>query len=176
MKRIILITSIAILSIGSTVSAEPRPIHRTIYVADLVPAARGRQMRVVAPPTTTIPTPTVGPARYQHPVEDVDRWYESAIAAGWSEADWPRLACIIHRESRGEATAHNPRYPDDSYGLIQLNMRAHRKWVGPLVGGDFDRLFNGYTNLKTGRTLFDMAVGYYDNGWQPWNASKGSCR
>jgi hypothetical protein len=143
---------------------------------DLATAERGRQVQVVAPPTTVpTPTTTIEPARYHHPVEDVDRWYESAIAAGWSEADWPRLACVIHRESRGNPAAHNPRYPDDSYGLIQLNMRAHRKWVGPLVGGDFNRLFNGYTNLSIGRTLFDKAVGYYGNGWRPWFASNGSC-
>ena len=136
--------------------------------ADLAPAERMRPMQVA-------PATTVEPARYHHPSSDVDRWYESAIAAGWSEADWPRLACVIHRESRGNPAAHNPRYPDDSYGLIQLNMRAHRDWVGPLVGGDFTRLFNGFVNLKTGRTLYDMAVGYYGNGWRPWFASDGSC-
>lgn len=138
-------------------------------------AERGVQVQVDAPPPRVTTTTTVEPARYHHPVEDVDRWYESAISAGWPDSAWPRLACIIHRESRGDPSAHNPRYPDDSYGLIQLNMRAHRNWVGPLVGGDFNRLFNGYTNLSLGRTLFDKAVGYYGNGWRPWFASNGSC-
>lgn len=135
---------------------------------DLQVAERGEQVQVVAPPPPPVD-------RYHHHDANVDRWYESAIAAGWSESDWPRLACVIHRESRGDPAAHNPRHPDDSYGLIQLNMRAHRKWVGPLVGGDFTLLLNGYTNLTTGRTLFDMAVGYYGNGWRPWFASNGSC-
>ena len=167
MKRIALTASALVLAVASTAAAEPRPIHEGIHTARLAPAARGRQTRIIPP--------TVIPARYRHPVENVDRWHDTAIAAGWPEQDWPRLACIIHRESRGDRFAHNPRYPDDSYGLIQLNMRAHRKWVGPLVGWDFTRLFDGYTVLLHGRTLFGMAVGYYNDGWRPWISSNGSC-
>jgi len=141
---------------------------------DLAPAERGVQVQVSPPPAPS-PNPPSPPPRYHHSSPDVDRWHDEAIRAGWPEDEWPRLACIIHRESRGDPYAHNPRYPDDSYGLIQLNMRAHRKWVGPLVGWDFTHLFDGYTNLLHGRTLFDMAVGYHDDGWRPWIASNGSC-
>ena len=170
MKRIALIVAVTIATVTSTAAAEPRPIHRSIPrgvseipVGGLQRAGRGQQVRVIPPD------------RYRHPTPAVDRWYREALQAGWPEKDWPRLACIIHRESRGDRFAHNPRYPDDSYGLIQLNMRAHRKWVGPAVGWDFTRLFDGYTNLATGRTLFDMAVGYYGDGWRPWISNSGSC-
>lgn len=165
MKRAAAIALAGAFSFGSVASAEPRPIHRTIYVADLAPAVRGQQRQPAPPPDD----------RYRHPTPAVDRWYRAALQAGWAESDWPRLSCIIHRESRGQSGAYNPRYPDDSYGLIQLNMRAHRKWVGPLVDWDFNRLFDGYTNLLHGRALYDLAVGYYGNGWRPWFASNGSC-
>ncbi|NDD85617.1 hypothetical protein EBZ38_15250 [bacterium] len=82
---------------------------------------------------------------------------QTALDAGWSEADWPRLDAIIWRESRCSATAHNRRGKDDSYGLVQLNMRAHRSWVRPLVDGDFDRLLDPATNLAVARQLFDRA-------------------
>lgn len=166
--RAAVIVAAGAVSFGSLAMAEPRPIHRTIYTDTLEPAVRFQQFQV-APPTTVVPD------RYHHHSADVDRWYEVAIAAGWPAEDWPRLACIIHRESRGQPDAHNTRHPDNSYGLIQLNMRAHRRWVGPLVGGDFTQLFDGFVNLKTGRTLYEMAVGYYGNGWRPWFASDGSC-
>ena len=165
MKRIATIVLVGAFSFGSVAMAEPRPIHRTIYTGRLAPAVRMQQRQAIPPPED----------RYRHPDSNIDRWYRDAVRAGWPTEDWERLACIIYRESRGQPDAHNPRYPDDSYGLIQLNMRAHRKWVGPLVEGDFTRLFDGYTNLLHGRALYDLAVGYYGNGWRPWVATDGSC-
>lgn len=93
---------------------------------------------------------------------------EAALAAGWSEQDWPRLDQIIWRESRCVPTVHNGRGRDDSYGLMQLNMRAHRAWVRPLVDGDFARLFDPATNLTVARHLFERAEDAYGCGWQPW--------
>lgn len=96
------------------------------------------------------------------------QWYGHARAAGWLATDWPRLDRIIYRESRCNPKAHNPRYPDDSYGLMQLNMRAHRSWVGPMVGWDFTRLFDPTANLKVARVLYNKAASAYGCGWQPW--------
>ena len=97
---------------------------------------------------------------------------QTALDAGWSEADWPRLDAIIWRESRCTPTAHNGRGRDDSYGLMQLNMRAHRSWVRPLVDGDFDRLFDPATNLAVARQLFDRAEQQMGCGWQPWTTKR----
>ena len=95
--------------------------------------------------------------------------YGAALAAGWSASDWARLDYIIYRESRCVPTAHNPRPPDDSYGLMQLNMRAHRSWVGPLVNWNFSRLFEPVVNFRMARVLFNKARSAYGCGWQPWN-------
>ena len=135
---------------------------------DLQVAERGQHVQVVAPPPPPVD-------RYHHPEAVVDQWHDVAIEAGWPEDDWPRLACVIWRESRGYPFAHNPRPPDDSYGLIQLNMRAHWPWVRLLVDGYASELFDPYTNLMIGRTLFDKAVQAYGDGWQPWIATNGSC-
>ena len=95
-----------------------------------------------------------------------------ALDAGWSEADWPRLDAIIWRESRCTPTVHTVANRDDSYGLVQLNMKAHRRWVGPLVGGDFTQLLDPATNLAVARQLFNMAQTTYGCGWQPWQTRK----
>lgn len=112
------------------------------------------------------PTPTT-PSTDRCP-----QYRQTALDAGWSEADWERLDQIIWRESRCTPTAHNGRGRDDSYGLVQLNMRAHRGWVRPLVDGDFDRLFDPATNLTVARHLFDRAADAYGCGWQPWTTRK----
>ena len=165
MIRAAVIAAACSFSFVSVAAAEPRPIHETIYTGRLAPAVRGVQQQT-SPPVSD---------RYRHPDSDVDRWYGDALRAGWPAEDWERLACIIYRESRGQPDAHNPRYPDDSYGLVQLNMRAHRNWVGPLVEWDFTRLFDGYTNLLHGRALYDLAVSYWGTGWSPWVATDGTC-
>lgn len=42
--------------------------------------------------------------------------------AGFPEDVVPRMIAIARAESGGRPDAHNPRYPDDSYGLWQINM------------------------------------------------------
>lgn len=102
---------------------------------------------------------------------------QAALDAGWSEADWPRLSQIIWRESRCQPQVHNRRGRDDSYGLMQINLRAHRNWVRPLVDGDFTRLFDPATNLVVARVLYEKAVDAYGCGWQPWTTrrTRGWC-
>jgi len=92
----------------------------------------------------------------------------AALEAGWSEADWPRLDAIAWRESRCKPDAFNGRGRDRSYGLLQLNMRAHAAWVDPLVDGDFDRLFDPQTNFTVALALHRKAEAMFGCGWQPW--------
>lgn len=100
--------------------------------------------------------------------------YTASLAAGWTVGDWSKLDYIMYRESRCIPTAYNGRGMDDSYGLLQNNMKAHRSWVGPLVGWDFSRLFDPVTNLRIGRTLYHKARAAYGCGWQPWRATNSA--
>jgi hypothetical protein len=146
-----------------------------VETEDLQPATRGTM--VAAETTTTTTTTTTVPLRWHHTEPNVDRWYNAAIAAGWTEEQWPRLACIIYRESRGEPDALNIGPVDNSYGLIQANMLAHRKLALDTFGSNYRTiLHDGPSNLYFGRILFDLAVGYYGDGWRPWIANDGSCR
>ena len=130
-----------------------------------------RPMRALAALTLLLghcatPTPT------STTTDRCPQYRQVALDAGWSETDWPRLDAIIWRESRCTPSVHTVAKRDDSYGLMQLNMRAHRSWVRPLVGGDFARLFDPATNLAVARQLFGMAQTTYGCGWQPWQTRK----
>lgn len=107
--------------------------------------------------TQSTTPPSLPPGQWRCP-----QHYAAAIAAGWTDAEWPRLDAIIWRESRCDPTAHALDHDDDSYGLTQLNMRAHRGWVGPLVDWDWARLLDPAVNLRVARMLWERA------GWSPW--------
>lgn len=96
------------------------------------------------------------------------QWYDEAMSAGWTHTDWSKLDRVIWRESRCDNTVYNGRGRDNSYGLMQLNMLAHRGWVGPLVGWDFNRLYDPVTNFTIARELYNKARSAYGCGWQPW--------
>lgn len=115
--------------------------------------------------TTPAPTPPVWVS--SHP--EVERWHQTALDAGWAEGEWRWLACVIWRESRGDPSVFNGRGRDQSYGLLQLNMRAHAGWVGPLVEGDYSRLFDPAINLTVGRSLYEQA------GPGPWRTRRKTC-
>lgn len=116
-----------------------------------------------APDPAASPTSATAPAGSR-----CGEHYAAALQAGWPASDWKRLDHIMWRESRCQPGVHNGKGRDDSYGLIQLNMKAHRSWVGPLVDWDFTRLYDPVTNLEVGRQIYDKAVGYWDCGWRPW--------
>ena len=107
----------------------------------------GRISRPVAPAGSSCP---------QH--------YGAALAAGWRPNEWANLDRIMYRESRCDPMAHNNNHAtrDDSRGLVQINLLAHRSWVGPMIGWDFSRLHDPVTNLRVARTL------YLKCGWGPW--------
>lgn len=98
--------------------------------------------------------------------------YNSAIAAGWSHDQWDKLDYIIWRESRCFSNVHNTKGRDDSYGIMQINLKAHRSWVRPLVNGDFNSLFDPETNLRIAKVLYTKAQEYYGCGFQPWKTTK----
>ena len=112
------------------------------------------------PPVTAEPaTP-----RYRHPNPLVERWHAAAVEAGWQEAEWQRLSCIIHRESGGNAAAKHR--SSSASGLLQIMWTSHSRWIG----GSVSQLFDGPTNLRLGRQLFLRS-----GGWSPWRSTTAGC-
>jgi len=122
--------------------------------------------REVMPDGSVTPVP-VAPAGSKCP-----QHYAASLVAGWAVTDWPKLDHVMYRESRCNPGVYNGKGRDNSYGLMQLNMLAHRGWVRPLVDGNFDRLYDPVTNLRIGRTLYFKAQQAYGCGWQPWKTTK----
>ncbi|MGE0342523.1 MAG: hypothetical protein AB7O86_05605 [Porticoccaceae bacterium] len=123
---------------------------------------------------------------YQHPNPNVEQWHAAAIHAGWSEAEWPVVSCImehpVHKnvaESRGDPNAYNGRGVDRSYGLMQLNTKAAsmRNWYYAAGLNMVQDLWDGVTNLIFAKKLADYNAsaswaGF--NKWWPWKG--GSIR
>jgi hypothetical protein len=170
--RMLLNYSIALLLGGctTTVAADSvsaptvaAPTTSTVVTTTTLPPETTTTTTV--PPTTTT-LPPQAPAGSRCP-----QHYGAALAAGWTPNEWATLDRIMWRESRCTPTAYNGnrRTRDDSYGLIQINMRAHKSWVGPLVEWDFNRLFDPQSNLFVARVLYERC------GFGPW-IKPYSCR
>lgn len=102
-------------------------------------------------------------------------WYETAIAAGWPAADWPRLSRIMFRESRCTVTAWNGRVPAEQWqpnagmgcpdaGLVQINCVHHdgftqMGWQWPTDA------FNPERNLAYAALLWDNGNGCKHWAW-----------
>jgi hypothetical protein len=108
--------------------------------------------------------PAVAPGSYRHSNANVERWHAHALAAGWTEDQWKRLSCIMYRESKGLPAAKNPR--TSATGLLQIMWSVHARWIG----GKYEQLLDGPTNLKIGKALYDRA-----GGWRPWASTVGGC-
>ena len=111
---------------------------------------------------------TIAPTAPATAHNPADRWRSTALAAGWPASQWPTLRCIIHRESRGDPRAYNPRDPaGGSRGLMQLN-GVHTGWLkrAGIIRYASD-LYGPRTNLRAARALYRL------RGWQPWG---GGCR
>ena len=85
---------------------------------------------------------------------DAKQIVQVARAAGIPEKDVPLMTAIALAESGGKSGAHNTKYPDNSYGLWQINMldepgymlgEERRKRFGLKSN---DELFNPITNAK----------------------------
>lgn len=88
---------------------------------------------------------------------EIEQWHDLALSVGWTEAEWPKLSCIMWRESRGIAAAKN-RHSSAS-GLLQI-LASHFHGVD---------LFDPATNLATGRAMFNL------RHWGPWASTVNGC-
>lgn len=87
-----------------------------------------------------------------------------ARRSGFSDAEIPIAVAIAMAESGGNPNNHNPRPPDDSYGLWQINMLGD---MGPKRRKQFGitsnkELFDPYVN---GRAAYKV---YKSQGWGAW--------
>lgn len=173
--RMLLNYSIALLLGGCTttvvadsMSEDVQAPATTVVTTTTVPetTTTSTTTTTVAPTTTTTTLPPQAPAGSRCP-----QHYATALSAGWAPAEWAKLDRIMYRESRCQPTAYNGNRNtrDDSYGLVQLNMLAHKNWVGPILEWDFNRLFDPQTNLYVARVLYSKC------GFGPWIKPYG-CR
>jgi hypothetical protein len=143
--------------VGPTTAAALGLSSSTVSPAPAAPAP--------AAPVPAAPPPVEpAPGAFRHPSAAVERWHGAALAAGWAEADWQRLSCIIHRESKGDPAAKNR--SSSATGLLQIMWDVHSRWIG----GSSAQLLDGPTNLRLGRQLFQRA-----GGWGPWKSTVGGC-
>ena len=91
----------------------------------------------------------------------VEKIRDLAVQAGFSPKDAGTMAAICKSESGGFTGAHNSTYPDDSYGLCQINMLDE---PGYMLGkerrekfgiGSNEALKDPLTNLKAAKQVFD---------------------
>ncbi len=83
-----------------------------------------------------------------------------------ASSDVVTAVAVAWAESGGETTAHNDKYPDDSYGLWQINMlgkmgEARRKQLGLSSNQE---LFDPATNARAAHQVWTDAGGK----WTPW--------
>ena len=79
---------------------------------------------------------------------NVDRLTQLAKQAGIPEKEIPTMVAIAMAESGGDSGAHNTTYPDNSYGLWQINMLDE---PGYMLGAERRKQFG----LKSNEELFD---------------------
>ena len=85
-----------------------------------------------------------------------------ALQAGFDAEIAPTIAAISLAESGGNPNAHNPTYPDNSYGLMQINMLDE---PGYLLGAERrarygldsnEQLKDPLTNMKAAKDIYDQ--------------------
>ena len=116
---------------------------------------------------TRVPDVGRSPGHYTHAVT---RWRPTALAAGWPAAAWPRLRCIIARESGGNPRAWNRGDPrGGSRGLVQIN-GVHNGWLirARIIRTPSD-LFHPYRNLAAARVVYRL------QGWRAWASTTRGC-
>lgn len=153
MLKHILATMTGLLFFGGAVSTAKAPPPQPVKAMQAV----DYQIR------ETILEPPI-PADALHP-----EWWALAREVGWDEDQMMILDYVIHRESRGQTSAFNPKDPNGgSRCLIQIN-GSWTRWLrdkGVLTKAD--DLFNPRTCLTAGLTIYQYGIDRYGYGWSPW--------
>ena len=170
--------AVAVLFGGSSVAAEPRPIHEGINVpagCDLVPAVRGTQVQVGAPPGVwvgTIPSYYGGGTGCTQSLANLVA--QAMWGVGANDQQVYRMLNIVSRESGCDSSAHNGNAStgDDSFGLCQLNARAGFFRSGGILAG-YDRWSFASDPALNARAC---AALYARCGFGPWTKPTYGCR
>ena len=156
MLKHILATMTGLLFFGGAVSTAKAPPPQPIKAIQAMQTV-DYQIR------ETILEPPI-PADALHP-----EWWALAREIGWDEDQMMTLDYVIHRESRGQTSAFNPKDPNGgSRCLIQIN-GSWTRWLrdkGVLTKAD--DLFNPRTCLTAGLTIYQYGIDRYGYGWSPW--------
>lgn len=150
---------------------------------------------ILASPLAHTPTPVSAERPSQDPPPVVDlsgvdwtglariaygrcgEWHDLAIRVGWTEAQWPTLSRVIHRESRCNINSFNRTDPNGgSRGLMQINGYWCRKnkynpsgWLQAQgILSTCDDLYNPETNLRAGLAMWNYSQQRNRCGWRPW--------
>jgi hypothetical protein len=88
------------------------------------------------------------------------QWHDTAIAAGWTEADWPTLSRIIYAESFCAPDSWNPIGGEYGHaaGLAQIMNELWPEHCGITP----EQLFDPLLNLQCARHV------YSQQGWEAW--------
>lgn len=99
-------------------------------------------------------------------------WYDTAIAAGWTQDQWPTLSFVIHRESTCRQNSYNPNDPaGGSFGLTQINgywCNSNKYNPGGYLQNKgiittCEDLFDPLMNLRSALEIYNR-----HHSWGPW--------
>ena len=90
-----------------------------------------------------------------------------ALSVGFKKENAAIAAAIAMAESTGNSKAHNTKYPDDSYGLWQINMIDR---PGYMLGEDRRKRFNIKDNTELFDPTFNAKIAYKISGGYNFNA------
>jgi len=101
------------------------------------------------------------------------QYHTMALKAGFTEAEWPTVKCIIARESGGNRFAHNAADPGfGSFGLMQLNMSrgSQGTWTfyKARLHHNISNLYVPMVNFTIAHDMYIRSKRMYGWGWRPW--------
>ncbi len=115
------------------------------------------------PPLDAPPPPYV-PSGVLFSIENLVRL---ALSVGFKKENAAIAAAIAMAESTGNSKAHNTKYPDDSYGLWQINMIDR---PGYMLGEDRRKRFNIKDNTELFDPTFNAKIAYKLSGGYNFSA------
>lgn len=89
-----------------------------------------------------------------------------AISDHWGR-NAPCAERVVHRESRFQAEAVNPR--SGTTGLFQIHP-VHAPWIKRTFGYEFAEMKDPFKNSEVAKALSAEAYRMYKDGWQPWRS------
>lgn len=89
------------------------------------------------------------------------------LASPTANKDWIIAVAVAMAESGGNLKAHNPKPPDDSYGLWQINLYGALRAVRMAAWGltNEAQLYDPYKNAEVAHKLYDAS----GKSFKPWS-------